>query len=245
METSKLDIVYCVKDSFYNEELRYSLRSLCNLPHAKVWIYGIGPNWLTNVEKQHPCQNKNNKWLNARFMLDEICKNDSITENFIWFNDDFFVMKPTEEIYDWYDRTLEDRAGDFSKKSVGFLYPERLKKTAAALRNDGFTTDNFELHLPIIFNRERLLELSKQYPDLGAIRSIYKNINAKDKVQRNDVKIYDRQNYPNIKIDFLSTTDDSFRVGKVGRYIRNIFDKPCEYEKEYYADSGLKKAFSN
>ena len=34
------DIVYFVKDTDTNEELRYSLRSLANFPHGKVWFYG-------------------------------------------------------------------------------------------------------------------------------------------------------------------------------------------------------------
>ena len=46
MRTKDFDVVYCVKDDPDNEELRYSLRSLKNLPHQKVWIYGGGPKWL-------------------------------------------------------------------------------------------------------------------------------------------------------------------------------------------------------
>lgn len=34
------DIVYFVKESESNEELRYSLRSLKNFPRRKVWFYG-------------------------------------------------------------------------------------------------------------------------------------------------------------------------------------------------------------
>ena len=37
------DIVYFVKDTKTNEELKYSLRSLVNFPHKSVWFYGGGP----------------------------------------------------------------------------------------------------------------------------------------------------------------------------------------------------------
>jgi hypothetical protein len=36
------DIVYFVKDTQDNEELRYSLRSLSNFPHRKEIIMGCG-----------------------------------------------------------------------------------------------------------------------------------------------------------------------------------------------------------
>ena len=40
------DVVYFVKDTKENEELRYSLRTLKNFPHAKVWFYGGCPEGL-------------------------------------------------------------------------------------------------------------------------------------------------------------------------------------------------------
>ena len=44
------DIVYVVRPGERNEELRYSLRSLSNLPHGRVWIAGYMPKWVTGVE---------------------------------------------------------------------------------------------------------------------------------------------------------------------------------------------------
>ena len=47
-----MDIVYLIKVDPENdsEELRYSLRSLKNIPHQKVILVGEKPEWVTNVE---------------------------------------------------------------------------------------------------------------------------------------------------------------------------------------------------
>ena len=50
LKTEDLDVVYCVKELITNEELRYSLRSLRNLPHRKVWIFGGCPKWVNTEE---------------------------------------------------------------------------------------------------------------------------------------------------------------------------------------------------
>ncbi|MFF3129757.1 hypothetical protein ACFVRD_48125 [Streptomyces sp. NPDC057908] len=40
------DIVYVVRPWNQNEQLRYSLRTLANLPHRRVWIAGYCPTWV-------------------------------------------------------------------------------------------------------------------------------------------------------------------------------------------------------
>lgn len=235
MKTQDLDVVYCIKDDPINEELRYSLRSLQNLPHNKVWIYGAGPAWLDNVEHVRPRQNKGHKWLNARYMLEKIAQNNEITEDFIWLNDDFFIMREMHELYPWHDRDLEKRANDFLGRGVWggrSRYSIRLQEAARALKACKHPYLNFELHTPIIFNRKKLRETMRKYPDIGCIRSLYSNMWEPLSAQRNDVKIYDRHAYPNFQIDLLSTTDVSFERGKVGNYIRNNFKEKCAYEKE-------------
>ena len=45
-----MDAVYYVRPGDRNDELRYSLRSLANLPHDRVWIVGHTPPWVTGIE---------------------------------------------------------------------------------------------------------------------------------------------------------------------------------------------------
>ena len=237
MRTKDLDIVYCIKDDPDNEELRYSLRSLKNLPHNRVWIYGAGPNWLDNDNIKHvrPRQDKGHKWLNARYMLEKIASNKDITENFIWMNDDFFIVRELLSLYPWHDRDLASRANDFLRMGLWggrSRYSLRLLQAATKLKQSGYSSLNYELHVPIIFNRTKLRETMRQFPETGCIRSLYSNMWENEHCQRNDVKIYDRNAFPNLQIDLLSTTDASFAKGKVGRYIRNCFTEKSIYEKE-------------
>ena len=237
METKDLDIVYCVKESPTNEELRYSLRSLENIPHRKVWIYGGCPNWVNTEQLNHIpiVQGKINKWMNTSALLRAICRNENITQDFIWFNDDFFVLKPIESLGYYKDRTLIERIYDFAKMGWWQLngpYQRRLKEASRALTDKKHKTDNYELHIPYIFNRKKLATLYKIYPGIGAKRSLYGNTYEVDGQQMADVKIYDWKNLPQDDWEFLSTTDESFAKGQVGDFIRKQFNKQCRFEKE-------------
>lgn len=57
------DIVYFVKESKTNEELRYSLRTLKNFPHRKVWFYGGCPEGLKPDQYVYVEQDQPTKWL--------------------------------------------------------------------------------------------------------------------------------------------------------------------------------------
>ena len=115
----KHDIVYFVKESPANEELRYSLRSVCeNFDFRKVWFYGGRPSYLMPDEWIHVVQNQRTKWMRTTNMIRLICQNDEITDDWWLFNDDFFVLQKTDGIPSPYYRDIyrhivriEDRHG--------------------------------------------------------------------------------------------------------------------------------------
>ena len=91
------DIVYFVKESRENEELRYSLRTLKNFHHRKVFFYGGCPDGLVPDQHIHVRQNQPTKWQKVQMMLKLACNNPHITANFWLFNDDFFVMQEVKK----------------------------------------------------------------------------------------------------------------------------------------------------
>lgn len=226
-----LDIVYVVKAKEDNEELRYSLRSLENLPHRKVFIFGYIPKWIQNVEARPMIQHGLNKWEKTADSLWKVANEKDLSEDFILFNDDFFVMKPVKELPYYFDRTLEERVGDFTRKNMISSYTARLLDATAALKERGKPTRNYELHLPMIFNKEKYKKLWELYPRIGAKRSLYGNEYNVGGIQRPDCKVYQTYAFPNLGIDYLSTTDGSFRVGKVGQAIRKKFNQRSIYEQ--------------
>ena len=63
------------------------------------------------------------------------------------------------------------------------------------------------------------------------MRSVYGNVNQIEYVEHKDVKHFDMKTVP-ICPDFLSTNDDVFEHGEVGKYIRSCFPERCKYETE-------------
>lgn len=241
METADLDIVYSLRDPKWNEEFRYSLRSLKNLPHRKVWVFGGCPDWLNTKEVNvvPVRQNMRAKWDNIIKTMAVACRNKDVSDNFIWFNDDFFVMKKISKIDYLVHGTLADRIEEIKlrdKERPSFLrakrYPERLRWTENYLKRIGKTTINYELHVPMIFNKAKLLKALEDYPHGGAQRSLYGNLYNKEFVEAEDVKVEDNYSVYKGNLPFVSTNDHTFADGVIGKSIREKFNKKCKYEKE-------------
>lgn len=233
----KLDIVYLVKDKPINEELRYSLRSVAlNMPHSKVFIFGGCPTFVDKKQVRHKYipQGSHSKWENTSDLLHYVCMDEDVSDDFILFNDDFFVLKPIQNVVNYHDRTLAQRLDDFSKKYPTSRYVQRLKVAKQTLGLHGISNPlNFELHTPMVFNKAKLLDIYDAYSQTGAKRTIYGNLYCKDdSPQMADIKHYNVYSTPMPSDVYCSTTDLSFAVGLVGKLLRDKFNKPSKYEKE-------------
>lgn len=226
-----LDIVYFVKAEDSNEELRYSLRSIeKNFEHGKVWFYGGCPNGLKPDKWIYVEQTQPNKWERVKNMLYLACKNNEITEDFYLFNDDFFIMKPWEyeTVYNKDLYRLIVRSEGRTGRVNG--YSQRMRDTVHALENAGYDVKNYAVHMPIKLNRKKVLETLNAFPGCSMFRSLYGNYNDIGGVDRHDCKIQSIDKEPTSEDILLSTNDDSFRIGKVGEFIRAQFPNPCKYE---------------
>lgn len=223
------DIVYFVKDSESNEELRYSLRSLVNFPHRYVWFYvgcpkGLQPDYHVNV-----LHDKVNKWQNVSMMLDMACNNPAITDEFWLFNDDFFIMEKIEKPKNYYRGDLYKRIVQLEDVYRGFTpYSKLLRECAKELESLGCSTKDFSLHIPLLIDKNKMLWL-RNVTNFEGFRSLYGNYFniAKDKM--NDCKITS----PTKEWKggcYLSTEDNAFANGIVGKQIRERFKDKCEYE---------------
>lgn len=222
-----LDIVYIVKDNRKNDELRYSLRSLKNLPHNRVWIFGSCPDWITNVEFVPFKQTGASKWERAGRVLERVAEETRL-DDFVFFNDDFFVINPIENLEYYKHGKLKNRIIYYGDKRVSGL-PKRIMQAEQALIKRGKPTDNFELHIPIKFNRAKLAKICEIYPGLGAKRSLYCNEYGIKGKERNDVKVHTTLEGISSK-DFVSTNDMNFSSGRIGKEIRERFKEKSIYE---------------
>lgn len=228
-----MDIVYILKNDVGAEELRYSLRSVCeNFPHRKVWIYGGKPEGIEPDEYVYFNQRGVMPWEKVISTIKEISRNKAITEDFYLFNDDFYIMKPMEEIPVYYDRTLFRRIQQVEKSRGGArsLYSQQLRRTRDALQSEGYKTFNYEVHMPMLINRKKADRLIERYPKMSMFRSTYGNIYDIGGEQHKDMKIANPNLEPPVGCDFLSTADGELSETAVGRFIMNRFPNTCKYE---------------
>lgn len=236
MNTKDLDVVYFCREGI-NEELRYSLRSVeKNLDCRNVWIFGgkpvnIKPDYFVPVK-----QLGKTKWDKVRDMFVRACLTEDISEDFILMNDDFFIMKKTSSLEPCYRCSLYEHIvtveEKFSRKPTN--YTLELRKAVRRLKEAGLGTNSYELHIPMIMNRQKLLETMGAFPDVHATRSLYGNYAKIGGRRMDDVKIYDK----NVNIDeidvneFLSTQDSIWTSSPVVSYIKDEFNERSRFERD-------------
>lgn len=153
-ELKAIDVVYTLGtgSKWHNNEIRYSLRSIEK--HLKnirnVYIIGAKPDFLKNIihipaqDNFHPSRNIMEKLLIA-------CRQNEITEDFIFFNDDFFLLNDIDALnYPYYHDG--DIARNLEPKSKQW-YQDYIRETLSALNNANLPTTHFDIHTPIIYNK--------------------------------------------------------------------------------------------
>ena len=230
---SEIDIVYPVKKvDLGNEELTYSLRSVCaNLPHRDVWIFGTGLSGINETVRTVPIGDLDKAFANVNKKLATAITIEEISDPFIFMMDDIYVMKPQTEIpYFALSRSLENRLDHYSR--VG-SYARDLIAARDILRGLEETEIDFEAHAPILFHKAELEYILMNYPRSGHRRSLYGNIfEKKPKYIRKDFKIYDEQTVPSRTAPYLSSADGSWTwQSKLREYVMGEFREKCKYER--------------
>lgn len=230
-----LDVVYPVRTTREgNVELRYSLRSLRNLPHRNVYIFSDYIAWLSKEVTWSPSSDRLDKprFANVNTTLLRACDNKNISDPFIFMNDDFFVMQPIQELPYYCNGTLQQHWDYLHKTYTGSKYMRHLLETQTELKRLGYSTYDFELHCPIIFYKDKLREVLKAYPNTACRRTFYANFQQVPFVKAVDFKIYGFLDDFNHNRPFVSTTDANFRrQSGVRSMIRNEFTQASKYEK--------------
>lgn len=229
MKKEVYDIVYLLKNDYDSEELRYSVRSVVKyFPYRKIVFVGGCPDYITADINIYDKQEGKNKWQKSQHSLKLALENDDLTENIWLFNDDFFVMDKIKEPTNYFNGTLEKRIFDLkAKHPKSSAYIRELESLKGKLTNMRKDTLSFAVHLPMLINRSKALLLLESQK-VTMFRSYYGNFYEIDCVYHKDVKVYDNETILNT--EFLSTSDEAFRDGQVGKFIRACFPDPCKYE---------------
>ena len=227
----KRDVVYILKRELDTDELKYSLRSVEeNFPIRKVWFVGGQPKGFQNVVRLQHEQIGNCKWELIRSSMWKAVNAEDLTEEFFLFNDDFFVMKPvdTDSFINFVDGTLSRRIDELHADHGMNPYCRTLFKLEQELRTMHEPTMNFDVHLPMLLNKEQV-KATLYKCSSPQMRSAIGNLNRLPFVIHPDVKVYDLESVP-VDETYLSTNDDTFSKGKVGKYIRETFATKSRFE---------------
>jgi hypothetical protein len=213
------DIVYVVRHGQVNQELKFSLRSLANLPHRRVFVVGSPPDWLTNVTVVD-VPKRQNKFDTVQNNVRAVLNHPGLGEHFIYFNDDFFVTKPI-------DGVLALHGGPASlyrpRQEIWMRYNNTLKHLANAHVLLPATYDGTHVPLPIVTDLAR--RWVPETPSGCLWRTWYGNRAGIGGTQTRDVK--HRKGPLNTEGPFLSSGPTTFR--EVRKYLEDVLPRKTPY----------------
>lgn len=234
-----MDIVYPIKKTILNEELKYSLRSLINIPHNKVFIIGDLAEFINEEEVYYiPANKLESRYKTTTNHLKLAVLNDNISEDFIWMNDDFFILKSITEKDLLLNRgLLRDQVAFYHKYHNPLTKFDRLVENATLeLNHLGFVNPiSFELHCPIIINKTKFKSIEDKIntESLNCCkRSVYGNYFIKESKTMNDVKVLSTHIFKEDnqgQLPFISCSESCFN--KIKPFLENKFPNKCKYEK--------------
>ncbi|MGW5925234.1 hypothetical protein ACWF2L_03170 [Streptomyces anulatus] len=226
------DVVYVVRPGDHNEQLRYSLRSLSHLPHGRVWIAGHIPPWVAPDVGRIPLTQTGTKYQNSTANLRAAAEHPEVAEDFLYCNDDFFVMRPTPRMPALHRGPVARVEAYYASRANG-LYLRGLRETRDLLGELGVPAPlSYELHVPMPMRKGLLLEALDAGARLSVLhkRTLYGNLHQVGGTAIRDPKILTRGTGFPREAPFLSTMADTFTSGAVGRHIRAQFARPGPYE---------------
>jgi len=223
-----MDIVYILKEWSDNcLELRYSLRSLKNVNHWKVFIIGYKPDWVKNIVHIKADDPYEIKSLNALHKINIACKDKRVSDDFVLMNDDFYITKPTEIKYynQWtmWTHLLEKRG-----RWLKWNYVNNLYKTFRLFER----WLDFSLHAPIIYNKDKFLELQECYDmkQWYLLRNLYCNHYWIKGEYMKDCKIKNINDIPKELPTFISNLDCLIISEEFKSILNTLFPKNGKYE---------------
>lgn len=178
------DIIYAVRPGERNDALRFSLRSLENLPHRRVFIAGYCPGWVKNVTVI-PVDRVSDKYVSIERNVKAALSHPELGEECVYMNDDFFILEPIESVPAMHGGSILNYNGKGGLKT-------RMKRTQALLSDEVLphlallTYDGQHVPLPLI--TEAANDLIHSMPSGVLWRTWYGNMMGLEGSEVSDTK---------------------------------------------------------
>ena len=233
-----MDILYILGDGspFYNEELKYSLRSLERYGKniGRVILVGEKPSFLDYSKIEHyPFNETGVKEFRIAAKILHACNIGAVDGDFLFCNDDFFFTKEFDcNNFPYYQKGL------LYTGQLNNAYADHLRLTRDFLLSKGKPTYHFDVHCPIIYNSDRfqcLIEAWEYSRDsIGmVVKSTYANMYGLNGPFYNDIKLKALET-PMDKFlmginECFSIYDQAWNLG-VKKYLESNFTSKSKWE---------------
>lgn len=221
-----MDVIYPYKSAPEDFEIRYSLRSLVNMPHDGVFVAGDRPIFLTGAAQHVPVSPHDDRYTSSTNNILATLRQEDVSDQFIVMHDDIFVLEPWTFRHE-HRCTIDEY---LARGAASGPYREMVQKTRDVLRAHGVADPLFfGLHTPTVYDKANLLDLARGFGDkLLLMRTLYHNLYPAPSTAREDVKARrwgDQQD-----VDVLSISDDCASNLNFRRWIADRFPTRSPYE---------------
>lgn len=171
-------IPYC-KEFAQGKELLYALRSWdknCCFP-ADFVVIGDKEDWFSDEIHFIECPRvSDNPSVDTYHKLKVALESDLVTDDFIWTNDDIYVLQPIDLSHIQLPKVL----GPLDTSKYKGFYRENMQRTIDCLKHLGTACQNYGTHTPVMFNKASWLgliaKLDEQITQGMLYTSIYFNL---------------------------------------------------------------------
>lgn len=161
-------VIPYLKAKAQGEELKYALRSIethfRNMDYNVV-VIGDCEDWFEELTINHidmPVVS-NNPQEDVINKIKEVLLSDMVADNIIWTNDDIYFVSPVEPC----DIETLKIDGNLKDDGRAGIYSDNRNRTIDLLTSKKLPLRNFATHTPVMYNKNRLIELFEAIPELN------------------------------------------------------------------------------
>lgn len=223
-----------------DNELRFALRSAEKYINklGNVYIIGERPEWITNVTYIPAVDRPGIEWKEFNIMQKVLkaCALKQLSREFIFMNDDHFLLSPMPPLPYYCCGTLESKLAA-RRKQDHYYYSMNNTRNALQARQRGDTY--FDVHAPIIYNKNLFRDVVLSYDWLAVpygyvIKSLYCNSLDIKGTQDDDLKVRERVNCFQLETltqhrKYFSISDEAVSQD-LDIYLRYLYPDKSKYE---------------
>lgn len=169
-------VIPYLKSEAQGKELLFAVRSWEQYFNGNIQIVVIGDKeeWFSNeIVYIAMDQLSKNPQANTFEALKLAVASESVSGQFIWSNDDIYLVNPVGSAHIEIPKTL----GFLKPNSYSGIYRENMERTVAFLASRGCREPlNFDTHTPVLMDKEEIVSLLESYPEIASGEYLFLSI---------------------------------------------------------------------